>query len=379
VRTLVISDLHLGSSRQSDVLRRADLREPLLAALEDVDRLVILGDALELREAAHRDAAAIAEPFFTAVGGALGEDGELILVGGNHDHGLVAGWIDGRLQTEPSGFLSLEQRIEPSHASPLAARLAEHAAPARVSLAYPGLWLRADVYAIHGHYSDLHTTVPTFERLAAGAMARWVARLPEGAATADDYEAVLAPLYAWMSSLAQRADHSALTAGAGASSRAWVALTGEGRSRHPLRAVALGAGYAAAVAVLNRAGVGPITRDLSGRSLRRGGLLGMREALGRLGVSAPFVLFGHSHRSGPWPRDDQSEWTTAAGTRLLNTGSWVYQPHFLTGTPNDSPYWPGTAIRLDDEGPPLLVRLLGDRGHAELRPPVSPAAERSPA
>jgi hypothetical protein len=182
-----------------------------------------------------------------------------------------------------------------------------------------------------------------------------------------------------MSSLAQRSDHSELSAGAGASSRAWVALTGSGRDRHPLRTAALGAGYAAAVAVLNRAGVGPISRDLSGSSLRRGGLLGMREALGRLGVSAPYVLFGHSHRSGPWPRDDQSEWTTAAGTRLLNTGSWVYQPHFLTGTPNDSPYWPGTAIRLEDEGPPLLVRLLGDRGHAELRPPLSPAAQRSPA
>jgi hypothetical protein len=379
MRTLVISDLHLGSSRQADLLRRADLREPLLAALEGVDRLVILGDALELREAAHRDAAAIAGPLFAAVGRALGEDGELILVAGNHDHGLVAGWIDGRLQTEPSGFLGLEQRIEPSDAGRLAARLAELAAPARVSLAYPGVWLRDDVYAIHGHYSDVHTTVPTFERLAAGAMARWVVRLPEGAATADAYEAVLAPLYAWMHSLAQRAEHGAVTAGAGASARAWVALAGDGRRRHALRAAALGAGYAVAVAALNRAGVGPITRDLSGQSLRRGGLFGMREALGRLGVRAPYVLWGHSHRSGPWPRDDPAEWTTAAGTRLLNTGSWVYQPHFLTGTPNQSPYWPGTAIRLDDGEPPRLVRLLGDREHAQLRPPISPAAERSPA
>ena len=28
----MISDLHLGSSRQADLLRRAELREPLLAA-----------------------------------------------------------------------------------------------------------------------------------------------------------------------------------------------------------------------------------------------------------------------------------------------------------------------------------------------------------
>lgn len=375
----MISDLHLGSSRHADLLRRPELRRPLLEALDGVDRLVILGDAVELREAAHRDAAGIAGPFFADVGQALGAGKELVLVAGNHDHGLVAGWIDGRLETEPSGFLGLEQRIEPGEAGPLATRLAEQAAPARMSLAYPGVWLRDDVYAIHGHYSDVHTMVPTFERLAAGAMARWVVRLPDHDATADAYEAVLAPLYAWMHTLAQRAEHGAMTAGAGASARAWVTLAGDGRRRRPLRAAALGAGYAAAVAALNRAGVGPIQRDLSGRALRRGGLLGMREVLRRLGVRAPHVLWGHSHRSGPWPRDDAAEWTTQAGSRLLNTGSWVYQPHFLTGTPNQSPYWPGTAVRLDGDGPPELVRLLGDRGHAELRPGVSPAAERSPA
>ena len=31
-------------------------------------------------------------------------------------------------------------------------------------LAYPGVWLRPDVYATHGHYVDLHITVPSFER-----------------------------------------------------------------------------------------------------------------------------------------------------------------------------------------------------------------------
>jgi hypothetical protein len=99
----------------------------------------------------------------------------------------------------------------------------------------------------------------------------------------------------------------------------------------------------------------------------------MREVLRRLGITAPWVLWGHSHRAGPWPRDDRSEWTTAAGTRMLNSGSWVYQPHFLTGAPNQSPYWPGSAIRVTDDGPPELVRLLGDRGHAELRPTAYPA------
>ena len=368
MRTLVISDLHLGSSHGADLLRRPDLRAPLLEEVARHDRLLILGDALELREAPQRDAAEIAAPVFADLGRALGPDGELLIVAGNHDHGLVAGWIDGRLQTEPPGFLGLEQRIAPAVAGPLAARLAEQAAPARVEVAYPGVWLRDDVYAIHGHYSDLHTTVPTFERLAAGAMARWLVHLPEDHATADGYEAALPPLYAWMHTLVQRSENGAMTGGAGASARAWVALAGEGRRRHPVRAAALGTGYVAAVTVINTIGLGPIDRHLSGQALRSGGLRGMREVLRRLDISAPYVLWGHTHRAGPWPRDDLSEWTTAAGTRLFNSGSWTYQPHFLSAEPNHSPYWPGTAIRVGESGPPELVRLLGDRGHEELRP-----------
>jgi hypothetical protein len=369
VRTLVVSDLHLGSSDGSDLLRRPELRAPLLEAVRGVDRLVILGDGLELRDRPRRDAAELAAPLFTELGEALGPEGELVLTAGNHDHGLVAGWIDGRLETEPSGFLSLEQRIAPEEAGPLAAALAGHARPARTSIAYPGLWLRDDVYAIHGHYADLHSTVPTFERLASGAMARWVVRLPETGATPDDYETVLAPLYAWMSALIQRSDRAVLSAGSGASARVWVQLAGGRRRRRPLRTAALGAGFAGAVAALNAMGLGPISRDLSGAGLRRGGLRGMAEALRRLGVSAPYVIFGHSHRSGPWPGDDRAEWRTAAGTQLLNAGSWIYQRHFLSGRPNASPYWPGTAVRVDDAGPPQLIRLLGERGHRELAPP----------
>ena len=46
VRTLVISDLHLGASTRADLLRRPDLREPLIDAAHGVDRVVILGDGL---------------------------------------------------------------------------------------------------------------------------------------------------------------------------------------------------------------------------------------------------------------------------------------------------------------------------------------------
>ena len=91
MRTLVISDLHVGAASGKDLLRRAALRAPLIDAVRDVDRLVILGDGLELREAPHRDAAALAAPLFAEAGRALGPDGELVVLAGNHDHGLVAG------------------------------------------------------------------------------------------------------------------------------------------------------------------------------------------------------------------------------------------------------------------------------------------------
>jgi Calcineurin-like phosphoesterase len=369
VRTLVISDLHIGAASGKDLLSRAELRAPLIEALAGADRLVVLGDGLELREAPQRDAAELAAPFLAEVGAALGPGGEVLMLAGNHDHGLVAGWIDARLQSEPSGFLGLSEPVEPAASGRLAQRLEELVAPARLALAYPGAWLREDVYALPGHYVDMHSTVPTFERLAAGAMARWVVRLPEQGARPDDYEAALAPLYAFLHQLTQRSDHAAVSAGAGASARAWVALAGEGRARHPLRSAALGTGYVAAVVALNALGLGPVDRDLSAAALRRGGLRGIREVLRRLGVTAPHVLFGHTHRSGPWPRDDPSEWVSASGSRIVNTGSWVYQPHFLSGTPNASPYWPGTAVEVVDDGPPRLIRLLGERGHPELRPP----------
>jgi predicted phosphodiesterase len=373
MRTLVISDLHLGKTGHNDLLRRADLRAPLLEAIERADRLVILGDGLELREAAHREAMDVASPFFRAIGAKLGPDKELILLAGNHDHGIAAGWIDARLQSEPSGFLGLEQRFAPDEAGPLARRLAEAAKPARLQLAYPGIWLRDDVYAFHGHYSDVHATVPTFERLAAGTMARYVAKLPAQHATPDDYEAVLSPLYAWLHALTQRADHTVVSVGSSASASTYTKLTGRDRHKRPLRTLALNSGYRAAVAALNRAGLGPLEASLSPSALRHGYLHGIKTVIARLDVDAAYVIWGHSHRSGPWPEDDQAEWTAAGGARIVNSGSWVYQRHFLSPEPNRSPYWPGTAVEVEDGGgPPRLVRLLGERTHDELRPRTDP-------
>ena len=57
---------------------------------------MLLGDALELRQGPLREALAAARPFFAEAGAALGPDREIVLVPGNHDHALVAPWLERR-------------------------------------------------------------------------------------------------------------------------------------------------------------------------------------------------------------------------------------------------------------------------------------------
>ena len=89
----MISDLHLGSRLQHDVLRHTEALEALLAELESVDRLVLLGDVVELLEGRPERAMEVAEPVLRAVGARLGDGGEVIVVPGNHDGELVRPWL----------------------------------------------------------------------------------------------------------------------------------------------------------------------------------------------------------------------------------------------------------------------------------------------
>jgi hypothetical protein len=367
MRTLVISDLHLGLRTEADVLRRPAAREALTARLADVDRLVLLGDTLELRHGPVRDALRAAEPAMRAIGDALPTGARVVLVPGNHDHALAAGWHEARERTKAPPPLGLEQRTTPRRASHAAAALARALAPAEVEVAYPGVWLRDDVYATHGHYLDAHGTIPTFERLAAGLMSRLSGAVPATGAAPDDYEAVLAPIYAWIDSAAQRARPGRAAAGSGQAVKLWKALAGEGQ--RPLRARALGAAFPLAILAVNRAGLGPVRPDLRGPELRRSALVAMGEAAGRLGLAPAHLVFGHTHRTGSLPGDDPAEWRTPAGTLLHNTGNWVFETHFMgSGGPGSSPYWPGGAIALHADGPPRLERLLTDVPEADLRP-----------
>src|SRR4051812_15931717 len=225
VRTVVVSDLHLGARTGADLLRRPAVRAALLAHLEGADRLVLLGDTVELRHGPVREALAAARPVLREIGQALG--GELVLVPGNHDHRLLSEWLEGRGTGGRPPPLSLEERAGPD-ATAATAAIAEMVAPSTLDVAYPGLWLADGVYATHGHYVDRHSTVPSFERLAAGALGRVLGDRPGDVSAPDDYEIVLAPLYALLDAIAARSPDGRGPSHANASTRAWRAPPRDG-------------------------------------------------------------------------------------------------------------------------------------------------------
>jgi hypothetical protein len=402
LRTLIVSDLHLGSGAGVDVLRRPEPRAALLEAARDAQRLVLLGDVLELRHGPRHAALAAARPFFEDLGRALAGR-EIVVLAGNHDHALVEPWLERRGEHAAPAPLGVEQRFAAHEASPMLAQLAQWAAPARLTAAYPGLWVRPDVYATHGHYLDCHLTVPTMERLGIGAMGRVLRRPARAFAGPDDYEAVTNPVFAWIDAIARQAQTGDALNG-GLTVRAWRALNGvedtagaalggaiaspngvpvgerAARARfspvvRSLRRRALAGAFPLAVAALNRAGFGPFNANLSSGELRRAGLRAMGEVGTRLGLGEAHVVFGHTHRAGPLPRDRESEWRAAGGAQLVNCGCWTYDSYFLTATPGESPYWPGCAVLVEQEGAPRLLRLLEGYTHEQLAPTRPDAAD----
>src|SRR3954468_14077121 len=114
---LVISDLHLGGRVERDVLRRPAALDALLEAIDAADRLVLLGDIVELTETRARQSMPAAEPVLRAIGGRVGASGEGILVPGNHAAAFARPWL--RRRDEPLGI----DTAVPTDATPLLAQV----------------------------------------------------------------------------------------------------------------------------------------------------------------------------------------------------------------------------------------------------------------
>jgi hypothetical protein len=387
-RTLVVSDLHLGGSSAAAVLEGPQARDALLQALADVERLVLLGDVLELRHGPRREALERARPFFERLGEAFAGR-EIVVLAGNHDHALIETWQRTREQDAEHLQMGLEQRFEAAEGSSMVAAIARWCGGAEVSCAYPGLWLREDVYATHGHQLDVHLTIPTMERLGIGMTARALRRRTAEFAKPADYEAVTAPVYAWIDAVARQAPTGSTLNGE-STVKMWRALGGDREAQSDgsgdpdtgesagvaglaalgpaLRRRAIARAFPVAVAALNRTGLGSFTADISPPELRRAGLRAMGEVAARLGLGDAHVIFGHTHRRGPLPTDESDEWRGQGGACLINAGCWTFDAYFLRGAPGESPYWPGGAVLVDEDGPPRLLRLLDAYDAERLRP-----------
>jgi UDP-2,3-diacylglucosamine pyrophosphatase LpxH len=342
MRTLVVSDLHLGTRLGRDVLRFERPREALLEAVAEADRLVLLGDTVELLEARPRQAFEVARPVVQAIGQALGADKEIVLVMGNHDRALIARWLHAH------GDVLGHDTIVPPSASPGLAALVEWLGASRTRVRYPGVWLDPGVWATHGHYLDRHLLPEAAFGLARGMLGR----PPRDGATPANYEA--GPHITRMEGITAR-----LPPRVGArvdDVAAW------------LRSYVLGAAPAAARVPAARH-LSPVTSWALSLQMRRSALPALGHVIHRLGVEADTVIFGHVHRGGPLDGDILPQWRGIGGTpRILNTGCWVYEPLLVRHARPPHHYWPGSAVLIED-GDARVVALLDHLSHADLHPP----------
>ena len=356
MRTAIVSDLHLGVASDEDVLRDPAVRRLLLEEIAGADRVVLLGDVIELRNLPLGPSLERARPFFEELGEAIGE-AEVLVVPGNHDHRLAEPLLDD-LSIAGERALGLEQRHAPSPGP--TAMVEKWLGRARLEIAYPGIWLREDVYATHGHYMDVHLSLPRAECVAAALMVRLSRPLP-ARATPTDYERVLRPLYGFAYGLAQVLPIKRRRNGP--FERAWEVLAGE-EQRRTLGARAARTGFPLAVGGLNALLRADFEPDVTPSAIFRSGVAAGIELAVRLGVDDVHVITGHTHRGGPL--SEEAEWALPRGGRLHNTGSWVFATAFhQPGTPPNS-YWPGTVTWLEDNDPPRRLQLLHNYSHKEM-------------
>ena len=345
MRSLVVSDLHLGSRMQRDVLLRPPALERLLDALDDVDRLVLLGDTVELLEGRPKIAMAIAEPVLRAIGDKVGKGREVVVVPGNHDHALIRPWLRGMRSRDRR--IGLSERVPAKSGRALEA-LVGWLKPAKVRVHYPGVTLAPGVWATHGHYLDRHL-LPE----GSTGLKKVLGTVPPKRARPEDYENAAGPSIAAMQGLL---------------AASLPQLIGEPIDR--IAGVARrGALAALPVAAALRGGgaLAPLSAGLLGYQFRRAGLPAMGEVADRLRVRADHVLFGHVHRLGPRGAELRDDAWTRHGRQLHNTGCWVYEPLLLAGAEPPHPYWPGGAVRVEPGAAPEALSLLDDLDPAALR------------
>lgn len=342
MRTLLVSDLHLGNRAGRDVIRQPVARNRLLDALEGVDRLVLLGDTAELRHRHPARSLTAAEPVLRAIGERVGArpGAEVIVVPGNHDRPLLRPWL-----REQERTLGVSAGVEPGVTRGLS-QVVSWLGPATVRVAYPGVWLGERTYATHGHYLDRHLVPESAFGLPRGRLRAPVSELGRP----RDYE--------WRVHRRRRPRPADRSLGRLLAGGVETAVRQVGRTLLP-----------AVPELLMQADLASVSSRLLDAQMRHAALPAIGRVIQRLGIHADFVIFGHVHRLGPVAGDRPGQWRTAPdGPKLFNTGSWLYEPLLLDGATPPSPYWPGGAILIENEDEPRPLNLLEGLTAAELNP-----------
>ncbi len=314
MRTLVISDLHLGQGGGISVLARPEPLAALLEALDSYDQLVLLGDVVELQEADPRHSMMVAEPVLRTLAARLGAGKRLVIVPGNHDHDLVHDWAVAQDER-----LTLTQTV-PFDASPMLEQVISWLGDTQVEVHYPGVWLSDRVFATHGHYLNNYLKPMSSFGLHL--------RTPLRPATPSDLEFPSAPPPTHMRD--------------GLPPERWVDSYISSR-------------------------LARINDRLLGHQMIRHSLPAFAMSIRALEVQAEWVVFGHVHRRGPREGDAARRWQIGTdGPKLICTGSWRYEPVVSRGLDWRSRYWPGGAVTIGDDGVPRSVGLLDGLSESQL-------------
>ncbi len=292
-----------GRAAAPTCLRDAEPRDALVRRWRGVDRLVLLGDVLELRQGPLRDGPRLRRaPVLREIGAALGPSAEVVIVAGNHDHDLLAPWLGApRARARPGRRSGSSRRWTGAPASRWRAWPAGWPRPA-VRARYPG---RVAARGRLRHPRALPRSPHDRADVRAPGRGADGADLLGRLAAPSDAPRTTRPCWPRCTPGSTRWPQRPAVAALGPpspSSQAWRALNSSGR-RH-----AGGARWLRGRPAAGRRGpepcrAGPLPRPLSAGAAP-GRLCGRSARWSDASAPAPrHVIFGHTHRAGPLPGD----------------------------------------------------------------------------
>ena len=363
VRSLVISDSHLGAWTGDDLLAYAWAREALRPELERAGEVVLLGDFVDLLFATTEHAFERADGLVELLAQTLSGK-RLVWLAGNHDHHILVRRLEALIELRIATGKPDDELPETWRASFFFEAFLRRRLPDTViEIAYPNYRV-GEVMLSHGHYLDGEVRGAVPNRLLQGGFWK-IAGGRTATPTVEDYEAALVPLTELLFVEAQ------LPKGAAAEQRIQAELRRLGRFAQIVAAPGrelerLGRSLVRLVRGESQhqppAADYVLARVIAPGASALPSVRAYAQVCRNLGwdQNARWFVLAHTHQ----PLDGVGLNGTRVGARFWNTGSWIYEPP--TGSTADylaylDHNWPGSAVVIDTDergGEPQLLELL---------------------